>query len=467
VLLERELPADAAALADELRELEDLRAVVAARQARAAVAFVDAQRADQLARGVPASRLGRGISAQVGLARRISPWEAARYVGQARILITELPHCFARLSAGDVSEWRVMRVAQETGWLSREHRAVVDTEIAPQLHRLGTATIVSLTRKLAYRLDPHGYLARLAKAEAERYVGLRPVPDCMARLTAVLPMKQAIAVYAALKSYADLHVGVEDETRTPSQIMADRLFELVTGLSSADDVGINVDLIITDETLFTPTDVTADDFAADDFAGEAVADEDRADDAGDDFAGDADGGHAAGVDNAATRGAGAAGADEPAYLIGGGWIPAALARRMIRDTSGEATVLIRRLYRNPTTGQLAAMDSKSRLFTDNQRKFLILRDQTCRTPWCDAHIRHADHITPAEQGGPTSIHNGQGLCQACNHAKQAPGWHQTANDNGTITTVTPTGHQYQSQPPDPPGAPATESSRVTRSSAAA
>jgi hypothetical protein len=144
--------------------------------------------------------------------------------------------------------------------------------------------------------------------------------------------------------------------------------------------------------------------------------------------------------------------EEPATVIGGGTIPAALARRFVADATGEAEVFIRRLYTNPTTGQLAAMDSQSRCFTPNQRRFLLLRDQICRTSWCDAPIRHADHITPVDQDGPTTVANGQGLCESCNYTKTAPGWHQhTDPDTDEIVTITPTGHVYRSRAPGLPG----------------
>ena len=50
--------------------------------------------------------------------------------------------------------------------------------------------------------------------------------------------------------------------------------------------------------------------------------------------------------------------------------------------------------------------------------------------------------------------NGQGDCEACNYTKQAPGWHTKAiNLHGghTVEITTPTGHQYRSRAPDPPG----------------
>jgi hypothetical protein len=280
---------------------------------------------------------------------------------------------------------------------------VVDAEVAPQLQRLGQRKTIDLVNKIAYRLDPRGYLARLEHAETERHVSVRPASGSMARLSALLPLTQAVAAYAALHTAARGIVGVGQETRTRSQVMADLLVARLTGQASASDVSVQVNLIISDQAMFGAGDCP----------------------------------------------------EEPATIIGGGTIPAALAREMLtraaRDATGEAEVFIRRLYTDPDTGRLAAMDSHSRRFTANQRHFLLLRDQTCRTPWCDAPIRHADHITPADHDGPTTVENGQGLCEACNHTKQAPGWTQHHDpDTDDIITTTPTGHTYRSSPPEPP-----------------
>jgi hypothetical protein len=105
---------------------------------------------------------------------------------------------------------------------------------------------------------------------------------------------------------------------------------------------------------------------------------------------------------------------------------------------------LRRLFRRPSSGELITMETRRRCFTGGQRRFIQLRDQTCRTPWCDAPIRHIDHVQPAGAGGPTSVDNGQGLCVACNHAKQAPGWQSTRAPNREVEVETPTGHHYRS-----------------------
>ena len=101
------------------------------------------------------------------------------------------------------------------------------------------------------------------------------------------------------------------------------------------------------------------------------------------------------------------------------------------------------------------MESASRIFPRALAELIRLRDQTCRTPWCDAPVRHADHVVAHQDGGATSFGNGQGLCQACNHAKQAPGWsaRPRPGPGHEVETTTPTGHRYRSTAPPVLGEP--------------
>ncbi|WP_157749486.1 DUF222 domain-containing protein [Jatrophihabitans sp. GAS493] len=143
-----------AELIDQIRLLEEIKAAAAAAQARATAAFVVSQRAGHVAAGVAAERVGRGVAAQVGLARRISPHQATRYINQAVTLTTELPATFERLASGAVPEWRVLQIVGQTSWLRPEHRAAVDAEVAPRLEPLGHRQALDLVKKIAYRLDP-------------------------------------------------------------------------------------------------------------------------------------------------------------------------------------------------------------------------------------------------------------------------------------------------------------------------
>ena len=400
---------DDAERVDQIRALEQLKA---AAQARVTAAFAASQEAAQRAAGVRRRDVGRGVAGQVGLAKRESPYRARRYVGWSRVLVAELPQTFAALQRGVTTEWRAMVVARESAWLSAGHRAVVDAELGARLHELGDRQTEAEARQIAYRLDPHGFLARSRGAESGRRVTVRPAPDAMARLTGLLPVAEAVAAYASLRSHADALVSQGDR-RNRGRIMADTLVERVTGQAVASAVPVTVNLVMTDRALFNR----------------------HGDDRDNDNSNDS-------------------GADEPARLDGHGPIPADLARRLVADAPAGAGVWLRRLYTGPDGAALVAMDSRSRCFDHGLRAFLVLRDQIRRTPWCNAPIRHADHAVPASDGGPTDADNGQGLCEACDYAKQAPGWRARPGARGaghTVVTTTPTGHRYTSRPPRPPG----------------
>jgi len=152
-----------------------------------------------------------------------------------------------------------------------------------------------------------------------------------------------------------------------------------------------------------------------------------------------------GDDGADHAGAG----DEPGIVPGYGRVPAGTLRDLIARAE---RVRLRRLLTEPGTGQLVALESRSRHFPEGLQRFLRLRDLTCRTPWCDAPVRHGDHVVASADGGATSASNGQGLCEACNYTKQVTGWSAREGPDSrpghhTVETTTPTGHTYRSRAP--------------------
>lgn len=391
-----------------LRALEELANAAAAAQARVTRDLVNSQRAEQEAAGVPARDVGKGIAAQVALARRESPSRGSRHVGLAQAL-EEMPQTADSFARGQVSEWRVTLVIRETACLSRQDRATVDAELAAApggLAAMGDGAAVRECRRSAYRLDPHAFTRRSAKAESERAVSLRPAPDTMSYLTGLLPVVQGVAVYAALSRQAD-SLRSEGDDRSRGQIMADTLVERVTGQSVASAVPVEVHLVMTDSALM----------------------------------------HDDGA---------------PAHLDGYGPLPAPFARTWLADT--DAAVWVRRLYTGPAQRDLIAMDSSRRAFSGLLRRFITIRDQVCRTPWCDGPIRHIDHVVRRADRGDTSAANGQGLCEACNQAKEGFGWHARASGLGTVT---PTGHRTEVRSHGHRGpAPRVPSPRASRSSSA-
>lgn len=158
----------------------------------------------------------------------------------------------AAVDAGLLNEWRATLLVKETACLSVEDRAAVDEELAPDtgtFEGAGDKAIIAAAKAAAYRRDPRSVTQRAARAANERTVSLRPAPDTMTILTALLPVAQGVAAYAALtRAAVSARSRPGGEQRGRGQVMADTLVEGITG-SSAGYSGIDLQLVMTDRTL--------------------------------------------------------------------------------------------------------------------------------------------------------------------------------------------------------------------------
>ena len=246
-----DLEASAAELVDQITAREDAKDAIAADQARLMVALDQRMRAERAGKGVPAARQGEGIAKQVGLARRESPNQGALLLGRAKVLVNQMPHTLTALQAGYLNERRAAILVTETDCLTPEHRAAVDVELAGNPERLkgmGNRRLEAEAKRAAYRLDARAVVKRAAKAEADRYVSSRPEPDVMVSVRTLLPVAQGVAVMAALHREADRLANAGDP-RSRGQVMADTVFERVTGRSTADPARLEVQLVMTDRAL--------------------------------------------------------------------------------------------------------------------------------------------------------------------------------------------------------------------------
>ncbi len=420
---------------DAIRALEDVKCAAAAAQAELAVAIVSSEVAAAEAvcdsvgaddepvaacgsplRGRKVSQARRSAIGQVALARRESPARAQVLVGVAEALVNEMPHTLSAVRSGAMNEYRAQILVSATACLDREARTRVDRELCADprsLQGLGTKRLKALVERAAYREDPVAVVRRNERCEVERGVSLRPAPGGMVYLTALVPLRQGVAVLANLQRTADAARATGDP-RSRAQLMADTLVERLTGQATADAVPVAVNLIMSDATLLAS-------------------------------------GH------------------EPAVLDSGHMVPAQAARELVakamealpepeqspdpgvqvdrRRSATKVGAWVRRLYAD-AGGNLVAMDSRRRTFPDGLGALLRVRDQgLCRTPWCDAPVVHLDHIIPHADGGRTAAENGQGLCAGCNYTKQADGWTQQVDpdtERHTVITTTPTSHTYTS-----------------------
>ncbi len=383
---------------DLVAELERVKGASGAAQARATDAARESREPSH------PRDAARSVGSEIALARRCSPTLGDRFVGLARALVHEMPLTMAALECGDIGERHAVEVARETATLTREHRAAVDARIGRTLCRLSPRRAGQAARRVAAELDAASVVRRMDAAVASRRVSVRPAPDGMAYLTVLAPVREVVGAHAALRARAQAVVGgaAADESpdgRSTGAVMADTATRLLSGRAPGQVQPVEVHLVMTDRSLLGTGDPRA-----------SVM--------------------------------------EAARIPGHGPVPAPVARRWVRD-GGDASVWLRRLYTSPDGRDLVAMDCRRRLFTGLLRRMLVLRDDTCITPWCDGAIAHADHSERAHDGGPTSFRNGSGACARCNLVKEAPGWRHTVVTESPrrLEVATPTEHTYDSLAP--------------------
>ncbi|MBM6400500.1 HNH endonuclease [Phycicoccus sp. MQZ13P-5] len=394
---------DAGALSDHERvalvcELERLKGAAAACQARATDAL-------RLSREVAAPQdVARSVGSEVALARREAPSSGDRFVGLSRALVHELPCLMAALTGGLVDERAAVEVVRETATLTREDRGEVDRRIASALPHLSARAAGRAAARVAAELDAGSVVRRMEAAVRSRRVTVRPAPDGMAYLTVLGPLREVVGAHAALLRRARSVVGGQcaeeaPEGRGVGAVSADTALGLLSGVFPGRMQPVEVQLVITDRALL------------------GTGDPHRS-------------------------------VDEPARIPAHGSVPAPVARAWVRG-AGPASAWLRRLYTSPDGRDLVAMDSRRRVFLGGLRRMVVLRDDVCTTPFCDAPIVHADHAHPARDGGSTSALNGNGKCSRCNLVKEAPGWEVVVERASPheIVTRTPTGHSYRSLAP--------------------
>ena len=293
-------------------------------------------------------------------------------------------------------------VATETSHLDTDtRRGWIEQLAAAGLEGLAPKAAAGLARRLAYTADPAGAVKRARNARADRRVSLRPAPDTMAWFTALLPVEDGVRCLAALTRHTDT-VKAAGDARSRSQIMADSLTERLTGQAPAQGAPVELNLTVPVEHLLDPNDST------------------------------------------------------PGEIVGHGPIPAGLVDDLLRRAGDRVTW--RRLFTAPTglgNGRMVAGRRSHRppvhrlagQTAETQRRRQLPRT-LLRRPRSGTY----DHITPYRDGGPTSYMNGRGICERHNYARELPGWsvELLANHPHITITITPTGHSYLSQAPNPP-----------------
>lgn len=360
------------AMLDQVEALERIKSAAAAAQVRATAAFADAAEAaaDTPTDGRRRPRRALSIGAEVALAARTSPYQGEQRVLLSRRLRDHLPGVHAALGRGEIREDQAFAVSRAVAHLDPAQRAAVDADLAgtpDRLAGLGDEKLRQAVRRSCLTIAADAETRRYRRARADRHVTTRQLDDGTGRITAIVAAEDLAAVRAVLDEEAAAARAAGDE-RTGGQVRADVLVHRLTGHDPVEPMPVRVNLVVSVESLI---------------------------------------------------GAGS----EPAQVPGIGWLPAALCTDLVRAASAAAKATLRRLFVRPADRSLVAMESTSRAFPAGLGELLDLRDGgLCRTPGCNAAIRHHDHVVRESDGGSTSAHNGQGLCERCNYVKESPGW---------------------------------------------
>lgn len=381
-----------------VRRIHDARCALEAIDAGALVALADATKRDlhaeelddagQEAGAVDEAKLARrarrSAAREVSMIARRSPSATGRTLTSCTRLVTSMPGMLGALARGQVTGRTAHATATSTGALTPGQRAQVDDILVQRLPDLDAAGAQDFKDEVAgiiHQVDADGADRRHQHARTDRHVTVRHGDHGMATVSAHLPALQAAKVHKRLSLEAErLRAG--GDRRGHQAIMADALVETTLGRAGGmEPVTLDVGVIITDRSLIAPE---HGDIARIEGYGPVPAEAIR-DDLREALTEPADGeSNSQGPDGPALRAA------------------------------------FRRLYTHPVTGELVAAESIARAFSRPMAAFLRMRDTRCRGPFCDAPIRHSDHIHPHVTGGATSLGNGQGGCVFCNDKEDQP-----------------------------------------------
>ncbi|MDX6230356.1 MAG: hypothetical protein QOI76_3746 [Frankiales bacterium] len=358
-------------------------------------------------------------------------------VAQARLLAGTLCATRDRLAAGELSEYRARRIAEELRNLDPVTAREIEAKVLGTAAEVRVPTLVRRLRRLVLVAQgPEAVAAHLAGLAARRVVvDTEGAEVGLLGLHAYLPPEQTIAIRELLetkaKELARADRAARDEVtklnraranrnadgtngtegaegddggplelpvrRSKDQRMADALAMLLLGADEADPARPAKPKVLVQVTIDLPTLLHL--------------------------------------------------REHPGELAGYGPIPAEIARELADDASWQ------RLVYEPVTGYL--LDLGDELYEPGAAitVFRIARDVRCRFPGSSrsARLAEGDHVKAHRKGGGggrTCSQNIQSLAKLGHIAKTHNGWHVSGDANGELTWTSPNGATYPSTPYD-------------------
>jgi hypothetical protein len=351
-----------------------------------------------------AQAANRVLVAEISCALAIPESTTQSLVSDSEILVNDLPATMVALSAGDIS-WRHAQImADHAGSLPAEARAAFELRVLPYATTHTAARFNRYARTQWERMHPESIEERHETAVEKRSVYLQPSADGMAWLTAHLPAPEAHAIFDRLTDAAKLAVS-EGDPRTVEQLRADAFAAALLGSEYSTHSKYEVlgtpNLCTILATIRPSVHVTVPALTL------------------------------------LNRG------DEPAILDGYGPIDVDTAALL---ASNAPTFM--RLLTHPETGAVLSVGRDRYEIPAALRRWLQVRDGTCRFPGCGRAARRCelDHTTEWQHGGNTAHHNLAHLCHKHHRLKSLTDWKVEQIGNGALRWTSPLGKIYLTEP---------------------
>ena len=135
--------------------------------------------------------------------------------------------------------------------------------------------------------------------------------------------------------------------------------------------------------------------------------------------------------------------EQPGTLDGFGPIDADTARRVAATAKSFTRILI-----HPETSTVLSVGTTRYTVPADLKKWLEIRDGTCRFPGCTRQARHSDidHTHDWQYNGQTRWDNLAHLCKRSHRLKTETGWTVTQTPDGTMNWTSPAGKHYATHP---------------------
>jgi hypothetical protein len=353
----------------------------------------------------------RSFRAEVATLLTISERAAENMIGVARSLVTSLPITLKSLGEGDISWRHATIMVDESAGLSAEDQQRLEHVLLTRPDRLTPPKFARELRKTREQLNPETIVERHTSAREQRGMSLDDGRDGMADVILHLDSTHAHAIFnKATAGARALNDPLDD--RTLDNRRADLITHVLLAEVDGETFGVVPDEWDDDNFVRWYRGITAD---------VAVT-----------------------VPVLTLLGE----SDTPATLDG--WVPI---------DSDTATLLaagarsFTRLLTHPETGAVLSVGRKRYKVPKDLRRYLEIRDLTCRFPGCSIAATRSDidHTVDWQFGGETRNNNLACLCPGHHTIKGDTAWTvtQAADGSGVLTWTTPTGRSYRTYPQAP------------------